>query len=121
MGLHVAVSTVFLPGLKRVGLPLHKRMAVLLRAEVGFEVLGSGAVGHLGPKVNLKVALALGFTRAEQMRQVAAGQVHVARGGVVVDLRLVVLGMQSWTEVDCCRHVAVEKAIVVGVEVFVPG
>lgn len=55
------------------------------------------------------------------MRQVAAGQVHAAGGGVVVDLRLVVLRMQSGTEVDRCRHVAVEKAIVVGVEVFVPG
>lgn len=96
-------------------------MAVLLRAEVGFEVLGSWAVGHLGPQVHLEVALAFGFTRAEQMRQVAAGQIHVTRGGVVVDLRLVILRMQSGTQVDRCRHVAVEKAIAVGVEVFVPG
>lgn len=40
---------------------------------------------------------------------------------MVVDLRLVVLGMQSGTEVDCCRQVAIEKAIVAGMEVFVPG
>ena len=51
---------------------------------------------------------------------VAAGHVHVARGGVVEDLRLVVLGMQGGTEVDRCGHVAVEKAVVAGVEVFVP-
>lgn len=55
------------------------------------------------------------------MRQVAAGQVHGARRGVVEDLRLIVLGMQGGTEVDRCRHVAVEKAVVAGVGVFVPG
>lgn len=44
MRLHVAVSTVLVPRLKRIVLPLHERMAVLLRAEVGLEVLGSGAV-----------------------------------------------------------------------------
>lgn len=54
------------------------------------------------------------------MRQVAASQVHAAGRGVVEDLRLVVLGMQSRAEVDCCRHVAIEKAVVAGVEVFVP-
>lgn len=120
MRLHVAVSTVFLPRLKRVGLPLHKRVAVLLRAEVRFEVLGPGAIGHLGPQVHVEVALALGLPGAEQMRQVAAGQVHVARGGVVEDLRLVVLRVQGGAEVDRCRHVAVEKAVVAGVKVFVP-
>lgn len=95
-------------------------MAVLLRAEVGFEVLGSGTIRHLLPQVHLKVALALGLTRAEQVRQVAAGQVHAAGCGVVEDLWLVVLGMQSGAEVDCCRHVAIEKAVVTGVEIFVP-
>lgn len=120
MGLHVTVSTMLLPRLKCVGLPLYKRVAVLLRAEVGFEVLGPGAIRHLRPQVHLKVALALGLTRAEKVGQVAAGQVHAAGRGVVKNLRLIVLGMQSGTEVDCCRHVAIEKAIVVGVEVFVP-
>lgn len=94
-------------------------MAILLRAEAGVEVLGSRAVGKLRPQVQVEVALALGFTGAEQMRQVAAGQVHAARGGVVVDLRLVVLRMQRGTEIDRRRHAAVEKSVVAGVEVFV--
>ena len=40
---------------------------------------------------------------------------------MVVDLLLIVLRMQSGTEVDGGRHVAIEKAIIVGVDVFVPG
>lgn len=40
---------------------------------------------------------------------------------MVVDLRLVVFRVQSGAEVDRRRHVAVEKAVVAGVEVFVPG
>lgn len=121
MRVHVAMSTMLLPSLKSVGFPLHKRMAMLLRAEVGFEVLCSGAVGHLGPQVHLEVSFALGLARAEQVRQVAAGKVHAARGGVVKDLRLVALGMQGGAEVDGCRHVAVEKSIVAGVGVLMAG
>lgn len=119
MGFHVGVATVFVSRLKRAGLPLHKGMAILLRAEVGVEVLGSRPVGTLRPQVQVKVALALGFTGAEQVRQVAAGQVHAARGGVVVDLRLVVLRMQRGTEINRRRDAAVEEPIGVGVEVFV--
>lgn len=40
---------------------------------------------------------------------------------MIEDLRLVVLGMQGGTEVDWSRHVAIEKAVIVGVEVVMPG
>lgn len=39
---------------------------------------------------------------------------------MVEDLRLVVLRVRGGTEVDCSGQVAVEKAFVVGVMVFMP-
>lgn len=53
------------------------------------------------------------------MRQVAAGQVHVAGGGVVEEGGLVVFWVQGGAQVEGRGHVAVEEAVVVGLEVLV--
>ncbi|TNN53566.1 hypothetical protein EYF80_036209 [Liparis tanakae] len=114
--LGVAVAPVFLPRLQRVGLALHEGVAVLVRAEVGLEVLGPGPVRPLGPRVRL----ALGLGGAQQVGQVAAGQVHGAGGGVVEERRRVALGVQRGAEVGGRRRVAVQEAVGAGVQVLVP-
>ena len=101
--------------------PLDERVAVLLRARVGLQVLGPGAVGRLGPQVEVELRLALGVLGAEQVRQVVVGRVLAAGGRAVEGLGLVGLGVEGGAEAGRGWHVPVEETIIAGVQVLVAG